>query len=249
MNTSIELKNVSLDFIVRTGSDSLKKSAINLLTSLKGRDKVLKLRHSQYRALTDISLAIDKGDRLAILGRNGAGKSTLLRVLAGVYKPEIGVIKIHGEISSLFDVSLGLNQEASGYENIINLGVMRWHSREKAESIIADVEEFTELGEFLSQPVRTYSSGMQMKLAFAVATAIPPEILLIDEIIGVGDAHFMDRADKRISKLIEKSHALVLTSHSTDIVRKFCNKAIVLENGRIVFYGAVDEAIAFYSKQ
>lgn len=246
--SSIELTNVSLDYIIKTGSDSIKQTAVQLLNRAfnKPTNAQASIKNSSYRALNNINLTVNKGDRLGLLGQNGAGKSTLLRVLAKIYKPDLGTIKINGKISGLFDVNLGMNIEATGYENIINLAIMRGFSKKEAQGMIADIEIFTELGQFLNNPVKTYSSGMQMKLAFAVSTATPPEIMLIDEIIGVGDAHFMEKAIKRLSNIIEKSHVLVLTSHSNDIIRQFCNKVVVLERGEIKFAGSVDDGIKYY---
>lgn len=245
--SSIELNNVCLDYIVKTGTISIKKSMVHLCRGLiqKNHDATA-IQHSSFRALNNINLSIGMGDRFGLLGRNGAGKSTLLRVLAKIFKPSAGTLRINGSVSSLFDVQLGMNPEATGFENIINLAIMRGFSRSKAKSIITEVEAFTELGTFLNNPVRTYSTGMQMKLAFAVSTAFPPEILLIDEIIGAGDMHFMQKATARLENMIENSHALVLTSHSNDIIRQLCNKIVVLERGEIQYIGNVDEGIAFY---
>lgn len=248
--SSIKLQDVCLDYIIKTGSDSIKKSAIHLFKkSFKNTlTSQLKVKNSSYRALNNINLEINKGDRIGLLGRNGAGKSTLLRVLARIYKPNVGTIEISGKISSLFDVNLGMNIEATGYENIVNLSIMRGLSKKVAYGMIKEIEEFTELGDFLNNPVRTYSAGMQMKLAFSVATAMPPEIMLIDEVIGVGDAHFMDKAIKRLEDMIEASHILVLTSHSNDIIRKFCNKVCVLNQGKIQYQGGVEDGIEFYEQ-
>lgn len=246
----IKLSNVCLDYVVKTGSESIKKSAIHLVqnTMQKSADKRRAIKHSSFRVLNNINLEIKTGDRVGILGRNGAGKSTMLRMLANIYKPTLGTIQIDGNISNLFDVKLGMNIEATGYENIVNLSIMRGHSKKVARNMIPDIESFTELGEFLNQPVRTYSTGMQMKLAFAVATSICPEIMLIDEIIGAGDSHFMKKATQRLEQMIEHSNILVLTSHSNAIIKRFCNKVIVLEHGEIQFEGDVEEGIKYYTQ-
>jgi ABC-type polysaccharide/polyol phosphate transport system ATPase subunit len=246
--SSIKLDNVSLDYVIKTGSDSIKKTMICLFQNLfkKSTTPEISLKNTSYRALSNINLALEKGDRIGLLGRNGAGKSTLLRVLANIYKPNFGTVTIKGKVYSLFDVSLGMNFEATGYENIVNLTIIKGLSKKIALSIINDVEEFTELGEFLNHPVRTYSAGMLMKLAFAVATSFSPEIILIDEIIGVGDIHFMEKAAKRLESIISQCHILALTSHSNDIIRRFCNKAVVLKNGEVQFMGSVEESISFY---
>jgi ABC-type polysaccharide/polyol phosphate transport system ATPase subunit len=249
--SSIELKNVSLDYIVKTGSNSIKKSLIHAFNHCfkKLEYNESTIRNSSYRALNDINLHIRKGDRIGLLGRNGAGKSTLLRVLAKIYRPILGKIQIKGEVCSLFDVHAGMNTESTGYENIINLAIMRRISRENANNLIADIETFTELGDFLKSPVKTYSTGMLLKLAFAVATAIPSEITLIDEIIGTGDVHFMEKATKRLENMIEQSHILVLASHSNDIINRFCNKVIILDHGQIQFFGDVKSGIDLYTAE
>lgn len=247
--SSIELENVGLNYIVRSGSYSLKKSLVHLVNNCfrAPASTQQSMRNSTYRALNNINLKLNTGDRVGLLGRNGAGKSTLLKVLARIYKPSTGMIHIDGKIASLFDVNAGMNSESTGYENIINLAVMRRISKKNAQQLITDIEEFTELGKFLNHPVSTYSAGMQMKLAFAVATAIPAEIMLIDEVIGAGDAHFMEKATHRVGNMIDQSQILVLASHSNDIIRKFCNKVLVLDRGEIQFFGNVDEGIRFYS--
>ena len=246
---SIELRNVSLDYIIKTGSNSIKKSAIHLFNNCfrKSANNQSAIKNSTYRALNNISLQINEGDRIGLLGRNGAGKSTLLRVLAKIYKPNLGEINIEGKVSSLFDVSSGMNIESTGYENIVNLAIMRRVPKKNAQNMIGDIEAFTELGDFLNSPVRVYSSGMLMKLAFAVATSTPSEIMLIDEIIGVGDVHFMEKATKRLESLIERSHILVLASHSNEIIKRFCNKVIVLDQGKIQFFGDIESGIDFYT--
>jgi ABC-2 type transport system ATP-binding protein/lipopolysaccharide transport system ATP-binding protein len=217
--SSIKLQNVSLDYIVRTGEDSIKKLAIYALSRCfqkSSAEKKVIVHNTSYRALDHINLEIRTGDRIGILGRNGAGKSTLLRVLAKVYKPNCGYIDIQGKISTLFNVNLGMNMEATGYDNISNLAILQGVSKKDIPEIIRDVEAFTELGDFLHHPVRTYSTGMQMKLAFAVATQASSNIMLIDEVIGTGDMHFMEKATQRLEKTLEKSHILVLTTHSNE---------------------------------
>jgi len=237
--SSIELKDVSLDYLIKTGTASLKQTLLSLFNPSK--NKHIKINNSKFRALNDINLNIKKGDRVGLLGQNGAGKSTLLRVIAKIYAPTSGSLHINGEISNLFDVNLGLNVEATGYENILNLAIMRGWSKQDAFSIVEDIESFTELGDFLKKPVCTYSTGMQMKLVFAVATARPPEIVLIDEIIGAGDARFMKKATQRIEDMVNKSQILVLTSHSNEIIQRFCNKVAILQKGKVIFFGDVAE--------
>lgn len=248
--SSIELRNVSLDYLVKTGSNSIKRSALHILNSCfkKSTDSRTIISNSTYRALNNINLQINKGERIGLLGKNGAGKSTLLRVLAKIYQPNLGHIEINGKISNLFDVSSGMNIESTGYENILNLAIIRRIPKKNALAMMDNIEKFTELGDFLNKPVKTYSTGMLLKLAFAVATSIPSDIILIDEIIGTGDIHFMEKATKRLGHMIEQSHILVLASHSNDIIKRFCNKVIVLENGQIKYFGDVEPGINFYTK-
>ncbi|MDX2345357.1 MAG: ATP-binding cassette domain-containing protein [Legionella sp.] len=249
MSVSMDLQDVSLDYLIKTGSNSLLKTMGYLFNGVLGQNLKQKkrlIKNDSFRALNSINLQLNKGDRIGLLGRNGAGKSSLLRVMARIYSPSMGRIEVNGNISSLFDINLGFNVEATGSENIINLGILRGWSKEQARSVIDEIGVFTELGDFLEKPVRTYSSGMQMKLAFGVATSAASDILLIDEIIGVGDARFMKKAQQRISNLVNQVQILVLTSHSTDVVQRFCNKVIVMDKGQIKYMGDTQSGIKFY---
>ena len=243
----IKLDQVSLDYILKTGSSSARKYTVQFVRKLLGKPTDVTSFHTTYRALNNISLNIQKGDKIGILGRNGAGKSTLLRVLAEIYKPNIGHVSTQGNMSCLFSIGLGLNPEATGYENIITMGVIKGQTREQAKAIANDVAEFTELGDFFHKPVRMYSTGMGMKLAFGVATAGSPDILLVDEVIGVGDGKFMRKAQARLENLMQHSNILVLTSHDNAVVKKFCTKALVLDYGNMVYFGDVDKAIECYN--
>jgi homopolymeric O-antigen transport system ATP-binding protein len=246
--SSIHLNNVSLDYIIKTGSESFKRTLMHWLKpNLSKSPKLASISNSSFRALTDINMQINYGDRVGLIGRNGAGKSSLLRILARIYRPTSGSLAIKGHITNLFDLNLGLNVEASGYDNIVSLGIMRGLSKREAQGLIEDVVEFTELGDFLHAPVRTYSSGMQMKLAFAVATAGHPEIILIDEVIGVGDNHFITKAQQRLQELVDRSHVLVLASHSDIILEQLCNKVAILDKGQLQFFGDVQEGLDFYN--
>ena len=249
MLTSMNLDNIVLDYLIKTGSDSLKKTVVHLCNGMLGRNfkqKTKLVKNESFRALNGVDLKLNKGDRVGLLGKNGAGKSTLLRVMARIYQPSSGNIEINGKISSLFDINLGFNMEATGYENIINLGILRGWSRGQAHAVVDEIEKFTGLGDFLSRPVRTYSSGMHMKLAFAVATSTVPDILLIDEVIGVGDALFMKKAQDRIMNLVDQVQILVLTSHSSDIIERFCNKVVVMDAGEVKYFGDCASGIKFY---
>jgi ABC-type polysaccharide/polyol phosphate transport system ATPase subunit len=246
--SSIHLNNVSLDYIIKTGSESFKKTLMHWLKpNLRKSSPPVSIGNSSFRALTNVNMRINYGDRVGLIGRNGAGKSTLLRMLAGIYQPTEGSLTVNGSTTNLFDLNLGLNAEANGYENIVSLGIMRGMTKREARGLIDEVAEFSELGDFLHAPVRTYSSGMQMKLAFSVATAGHPEIILIDEVIGVGDSHFIIKAQQRLRELVDRSHVLVLASHSDTILEQLCNKVALFDKGQLKFFGDVREGLDFYN--
>ncbi len=198
------------------------------------------------RALDNISVEVEPGDRLGLIGPNGAGKSTLLRVMAGIYPPASGEVEIEGEVSQLFDISLGMAMDDTGYENIGNIfryyGLFEAQIKEK----IPQVSEFSELGEFLNLPIRTYSTGMLTRLSFSIATSIDPEILLLDEGLGAGDARFADKVKSRVDHLMETSSLMVLASHSDTMISDFCNKAIFLDKGKAIAHGDVEEVCKIY---
>lgn len=185
-------------------------------------------------ALSGVSFEIKEGDRVGLVGHNGAGKSTLLRTMAGIFEPASGNVERKGRVSSIFEIGAGLDPELSGYENIRRMGMLIGLDRGQIEAATPDIEELTDLGEFLSLPVRTYSSGMTTRLMFAVATACPPEILLIDELLSAGDASFQTRAKERVEKLIASSSILVLASHVDVLLHQFCNRFFRLEHGTLV---------------
>jgi len=197
-------------------------------------------------ALRDVTLELNEGDRLGLIGHNGAGKSTLLRAIAGVYQPTAGRITTEGRLSALFNVGIGMDTEATGYENIRLMGLVRGLTSSEIEEAISEIAEFTELDAFLDLPVRTYSSGMVARLGFAVATSMEPEILLMDEGIGVGDARFLQKAQERVDKFVASSSLLVLASHSTELMRQFCNKGAVFSRGCLQFVGDIDSAVKYY---
>jgi homopolymeric O-antigen transport system ATP-binding protein len=201
------------------------------------------------RALQDINLDLRSGARLALLGHNGAGKTTLLRTLAGIYHPTAGEVKTSGLSVPLFDIGLGFDEDASGYENILLRGLLMGSRRAEIERRTEEIAKFSGLGDFLNLPVRTYSSGMAMRLMFSIATSIEADILLMDEWIATGDQEFIGKATERLNELIDRAHILVFASHSMGILRQLCNRAIVLQAGRIVFDGSVDEAIAHHERQ
>src|SRR4249919_269279 len=177
-------------------------------------------------ALDDVSLQLREGDRLAIIGHNGAGKSTLLKALAGIYRPQQGRVEASSPVTGIFNISLGFRAEATGYRNILLKGLIAGKTRAQIDRAVPEIAEFTELGPYLHMPLRTYSQGMAMRLAFAIATAFSSEILLLDEWIGAGDAQFLEKAVKRMSSFVESAQILVLASHSATLLRRVANKAI-----------------------
>jgi ABC-2 type transport system ATP-binding protein/lipopolysaccharide transport system ATP-binding protein len=243
----IRVDNVTVEFpIYNASTRSLKHKVINFGTGGRlSRDASNRLA---VVALRDVSAALAHGDRVALVGRNGAGKTTLLRVLAGVYEPSFGTVTCQGQVASLFDVTLGMDIEGTGYENIIRRGMLLGLTPKQIDGRLDDIIEFTELGDYLAVPVRTYSSGMLLRLAFAISTTIEPEILLMDEWIAAGDSQFMKKAEARLESLVRRSGIMVIASHSNALVRQVCNKAILLEKGQVVQAGPVEEVVTAYEE-
>jgi ABC-type polysaccharide/polyol phosphate transport system ATPase subunit len=197
-------------------------------------------------ALRGLTLELVDGDRLAIVGHNGAGKTTLLRVIAGIYEPQQGTVEVEGRVSSFVDITLGMDAEATGWDNIVLRGVFMGLTFAEARALAPSIAEFSELGEYLDMPVRTYSTGMYMRLAFAITTSVQPEIIIMDEMIGAGDARFLDKATERLDALLGRTRVVVLASHAEAILARFCNKALWLEKGEARAFGPVEEVLASY---
>ncbi|WP_343590504.1 ABC transporter ATP-binding protein [Paracidovorax wautersii] len=228
----LSLKNVSVSFpIYGAGSASLKKT---LAASVTGGRFGKETGVNVVQALHNINLELKNGDRLGLLGHNGAGKSTLLRTLAGVYEPSAGEFIREGSVASLIDPSLGIEPDASGLENIMLRGLVMGMNRKQVENLTGDICEFSGLGQYVNMPVRTYSTGMLMRLAFSISTSVQADILLMDEWLSVGDAEFTEKAEQRMKDVVSKSGILVLASHSPELIARECNKTIRLEHGRIV---------------
>lgn len=244
---TVVLENVNAHFpIYGAQQRSLRKTIIQRAT---GGSIEREGKHSErvvVKALNDISLTLHDGDRVGLIGHNGAGKSTLLKLMAGIYEPVSGTVRVEGRVTPLFDTLPGLDSEDSGYENIITSGMLIGLTREQIEAKIPAIEEFCELGEYLNLPVRTYSTGMTMRLGFALVTALDPGVLLVDEGFGTGDLRFAERARARMREFVGRSRIMVLASHSDSTIRAMCNKAIMLEAGRIVAIGPVDEITQRY---
>jgi len=204
--------------------------------------------HVTVQALEDVTLTVQHGERLALVGPNGAGKTTLLRLIAGIYDPVAGRILVEGKIAALFDVSGGMDPDSTGWENITLRGLYLGLSKQEIRAKTEEIAEFTELGSFLNMPLRTYSTGMQARLAFALSSSIEPEILLIDEGIGAGDAAFIRKIERRFAELIQRSGILVLASHAEQTIRRTCTKAVLLDRGAIIAVGSVDDVLARYAE-
>lgn len=242
---SIQLHQVSVEIpVYNVSAKSIKNQFLRISTG--GRVMEDARRHMLVKALDDIQLEIHHGDRVGLVGHNGAGKSTLLRLLAGVYEPTKGNVIIEGHVSPLLDIMQGIETEFTGYENIMTRGILLGLSKAEIKAKMQEIADFTDLGDYLSMPIRTYSSGMLVRLAFSIAAAIEPEILLIDEVFGAGDAAFMQKARKKMMALLDRSSIVVFASHSHGLIREICNKAIWMDGGRIKMYGEVNEVVSAY---
>lgn len=245
---SLSLQNVVVDIpIYQPANRSFKN---NLLASVTGGQ----IRPQQgsksvvIRAIDDMTLDIQHGARIGLIGHNGAGKSTILRVMAGIYEPTAGHVQVEGEVASMFDIGFGMDPEATGWENIILRGMYLGYSRRDIIAASPEIGALTGLGEFLDMPLRTYSAGMSTRLAFAVSTSIRPDVLLVDEGIGAGDAAFLAQAKERMRNFIGAAGILVLASHANDLIREWCSEGLWLEHGRVRMRGAVDEVLAAYTE-
>lgn len=216
--------------------------------SLRGAIKNIFQRHeaNKHKMLTDINLELEAGTRLGLLGSNGAGKSSLLRMLAGIYTPTSGKVIRTGKTVTLFDLLLGMDEEASGYKNLDIAGALLGMSRAEIKELTPEIADFSELGDALNHPIKSYSDGMRVRLAFSLVTTIQAENFLVDEIIGVGDASFLNKAQARMRASVDRSKVLVLASHSNQVLKEFCTTGAVLSNGRLIFHGPIQEAIHEY---
>ncbi|SIT21066.1 ABC transporter ATP-binding protein [Achromobacter sp. MFA1 R4] len=242
---SIKFDQVCVDFpIYNASARSLKKRLFQVATG--GQISADQSGRVVIRALENLTFQLNDGDRVGLLGHNGAGKSTLLRVLSGVYAPSSGTATIDGEIGSLIDIGFGIDAESTGRENIFLRGALLGLNRNEIKDKVEEIIEFSELGDFIDMPIRTYSAGMHLRLAFSVSTVIRPQILLMDEWLSVGDEGFKARAEQRLNELVASTRILVIASHSKDLILHTCNRVLWLEHGRIKMDGSPQEVSQAY---
>ena len=241
---SIDTYNACVDFpIFDAKSRSLKKAMLSSAGGAIGKNAQNTV---VVEALKDINLHLREGDRVGLVGHNGAGKSTLLRLLSGIYEPTRGAADVRGRVAPVFDLGVGMDPEVSGYDNIIIRGLFLGQSIKQMKKKMDEIAEFSELGDYLSMPLRTYSTGMRVRLALGVVTSIEPEILLLDEGIGAVDAAFMAKARVRLQELVKRSGILVFASHSNDFLAQLCNTALWIDHGEIRSVGEVSEVVGEY---
>lgn len=241
----INLDKVGVEFpIYNISNRSLKNTVLSLATG--GAIENRSTKFTVVQALQNISFGLRDGDRLGIIGHNGAGKTTLLRVLSNIYVPTSGSIEIKGKCISLINIHLGINHEETGRANIKLRAAMMGIHPKKIEEKIEEISDFADIGQFLDMPFRTYSSGMQLRLAFATSTSIDPEILIMDEWLSTGDENFKEKANKRMENLLNKTKILILATHSRELIEKNCNKILVLEHGKMTFFGDTHEGLDMY---
>jgi lipopolysaccharide transport system ATP-binding protein len=243
--TEILLKNAGVQFSLFSGKHQSIRSKF-IATATGGQMAQDPSGKVVVRALENVSLNVHEGERVGLMGRNGAGKSTLLRVISKVYRPTSGSATITGSIASLIDISLGINPEATGRQNIYLRAAMLGIPKKEINTRFDEIVEFSELGDFIEAPVRTYSSGMQLRLAFSVSTVFVPEILVMDEWLGVGDQDFKGKAEARLQEVVSKSRILVLASHSRKLLEKTCTRGILLEKGEVVMDGPIRQVTEQY---
>ena len=241
----ISLKSVQIDIPIFNANGRSLTSRI-LETATGGRLDSDPNGRVHVRALDGVSLEIGNGERVAIIGHNGAGKSSLLRTLAGVYAPTFGEVKVDGTVASLIDLALGINPEATGRENVFIRGQLLGLTKIQIQESFEEVVEFADLGDFIEMPVRTYSTGMHLRLAFAVSTLVRPKILLMDEWLSVGDSDFQQKAEGRLATLVDESKILILATHSRELIKQVCNRVIWLEHGRVKMDGSPDSVLGEY---
>ena len=239
--TAIEVDNVSMKFnLSREKVDSLKDYIFKTIKR--------EIQYDEFWALKNVSFSVEKGDRVGILGLNGAGKSTLLKVISGVFKPTEGHVDKHGKMVPLLELGAGFDPQYTGKENIYLYGAMLGYTKKFIDSKYDEIVEFSELQKFMDVPVKNYSSGMKSRLGFSIATVVEPKILILDEVLSVGDAKFRKKSEKKIMSMFDSGVTVLFVSHSLEQVQRLCNKAMILEKGKLIAYGDIDPISEQYSK-
>ena len=241
-NIAVNVQDVSMKFNMSAQKvDNLKEYFIKFIKK--------EIMYNEFHALDHVSFQVKQGDRLGILGMNGAGKSTLLKVIAGVLKPTEGSVQVKGKIVPLLELGSGFAREYTGAENIFLYGTILGYSKEFLKEKYDEIVEFSELGKFIDVPVKNYSSGMRSRLGFAIATVVEPDVLILDEVLSVGDAKFKKKCEKRIQSMFDKGVTVLFVSHSLPQVKRICNKAIILEHGKIIAEGDIDKVAKVYEER
>lgn len=237
----LRVSDVSMKFNLSSEKiDSMKEYFIKFMKR--------EIKYDEFWALQDINFSLEKGDRLGILGLNGAGKSTLLKVIAGVFKPTTGEVRKHGLLAPLLELGAGFDMQYTGAENIYLYGAVLGYSKEFIDSKYDEIVKFSELEKFINVPLKNYSSGMKSRLGFAIATIVEPEILILDEVLSVGDAKFRKKSEKKVTDMFDRGVTVLFVSHSLEQVKRLCNKAIILDHGKMKAFGDIDEVAAIYQK-
>lgn len=240
--TAVKVENVSVLFnLNKEKVDNIKEYLIKMVKR--------ELRFTEFWALKNISFEVKEGERIGILGFNGAGKSTLLKVIAGVLKPTQGEVKVSGVIAPLLELGAGFDMNYSGAENIYLYGATMGYSRKYIQERYDEIVAFSELGDFIDVPVKNYSSGMRARLGFSIATAVEPQVLILDEVLSVGDAKFKIKSEAKIKSMFDKGVTVLFVSHNTAQVRRLCTKAILLDHGEVIASGTADEVCDIYDKK
>ena len=243
----LKLSNISLNIpIISPDRIDLRNHLKTTIGGVLQRNK--SSQSSFVSALKDVNVTINPGDRIGLMGPNGAGKSTLLKLLAGVYEPTYGKIETQGKICSLLNMNVGMNVDLTGYQNLISMAYHFGMKKSEINKFLEKMIEFTDLGDFIHLPVRSYSSGMSVRLGYAIIPFLKPEILLLDENIGAGDMAFTDKAVKESDKILKNASIIVMASHDIELMKKFCNKAIFMEKGQVSFQGDVNQTFKAYMK-
>lgn len=239
MSAIISVKNLGIRYTVfKSGGKSLRRSILQLVTG--------NLSKQWFWALKDVSFDLNEGETLGVIGSNGSGKSTLCMALAQILHPDEGEVNVYGTVSPILALGSGFNRDMTGRENIYLSGALMGLSTQEVRDMEPWIIEFAEIGDFIDNPVRTYSSGMKARLAFAIATSIEPDVLMLDEILGVGDVAFKQKSEERMHELMEKARGIVLVSHTGDVIRELCSVVLWLHHGKVVEYGPTEEVVNRY---